>query len=202
MGRMGIANGYSAYPLRGYSRAEEKKGKREREEQPQPSEGSREARGDVIALTRKRQEIQAAQEAAAKPASEEDRQLARALVWAAKAVEEQQTEDEQPEDEIQPEEQASESEQQKGRVAFNAAKRARQLAAASSPGQVQTVLSLLNKDLADCKYGLANDMCDQAEVDKVKAMIQKAQQRMSEVSRSGKQEQAEGFDAFAIASLM
>ena len=44
------------------------------------------------------------------------------------------------------------------------------------------VLSLLKQDLADCENGLANDMCDENEVRKVRAMLQKAQERMSEVS--------------------
>lgn len=94
------------------------------------------------------------------------------------------------------------SEKVGGSVGFNAAKRARQLAAAKTPEQVQSVLSLLNQDLSDCKTGLENGMCDENEVAKVEAMLERAKQRMSEVSRADSGESEEGADAFAIASLM
>lgn len=94
------------------------------------------------------------------------------------------------------------SEKVNGSVTFNAAKRARQLAAAKSTEQVQAVLSLLNVDLSDCKSGVENGMCDENEVAKVEAMLARAKQRLSEVSRTAGKEQEEGFDAFAIASLL
>ena len=89
-----------------------------------------------------------------------------------------------------------------GSVAFNAGKRARQLAAAKTPAQVQVVLSLLSKDLTDCEAGLTKGMCDDNEVAKVKAMIQRAEQRMSEVSAAQNSEQGEGIDGFMINMLM
>lgn len=97
---------------------------------------------------------------------------------------------------------AKSSEQMRGSVTFNAAKRARQLAAARSAGQVQSVLSLLSVDLSDCKNGVKNGMCDENEVAKVEAMLAQAKQRLSEVSRTAGGEKEEGADAFAIASLM
>lgn len=99
-------------------------------------------------------------------------------------------------------EEAVDSEKRSGKVGFNAGKRARQLAAASTPEQVQMVLDLLNKDLDDCEAGLDAGMCDENEVRKVKAMIQRAHQRMSEVSGQKNEEENPGTDAFAMASLM
>lgn len=134
--------------------------------------------------------------------AEENRQLAKELIQAVQAAKTKAEENLEAAEPKKMQEEEQESERQSGAVAFNAAKRARQLAAASSRAQVQAVLSLLRQDLDDCKYGLENGMCDQAEVDKVKAMIQQAQRRMSEVSGNSEEEQEGGFDAFAIASLM
>ena len=68
-----------------------------------------------------------------------------------------------------------------GKVAFNADKRARQLAAANSKSQVRAVLNLLQIDLEQCEDGVKNQMCDESEVDKVKAMIERAEKRLAEV---------------------
>lgn len=89
-----------------------------------------------------------------------------------------------------------------GRVAFNAEKRARQLAAASSQDQVRIVMNILNKDLSDCEMGVSSGMCDENEVAKVKAMMQRAEQRMSEVSGNKESEKENGFDEFAISMLI
>ena len=64
------------------------------------------------------------------------------------------------------------------------------------------VLSLLKQDLADCENGLANDMCDENEVRKVRAMLQKAQERMSEVSGKGQEQEEESQGSFLINMLM
>ena len=45
-------------------------------------------------------------------------------------------------------------------------------------------------------------MCDEKEVQKVLAMLQQAQKRISEVSQADGEEENQGFDAFAIASLL
>ena len=68
-----------------------------------------------------------------------------------------------------------------GAVAFNAEKRARQLAAANSKSQVRAILNLLQTDLQQCEEGLKNQMCDAEEVEKVKKMIEKAEQSLDEV---------------------
>ncbi len=94
-----------------------------------------------------------------------------------------------------------ESEKKTGKVAVNEGKRARQLAAASTPEQVQMVIELLNKDLSDCEAGLDQGMCDENEIAKVKSLLQKARQRLNEVSGQ-EQEEGQGIDAFALASLM
>lgn len=95
-----------------------------------------------------------------------------------------------------------ESEKRSGRVAFNQGKRARQLASAKTAAQVQMVIGLLKKDLSDCEYGVANDMCDENEVAKVKAMLEKAMQRMGEVSNAKESEEQKGGDSFLINMLM
>lgn len=95
-----------------------------------------------------------------------------------------------------------EEEKPSGKVAFNQEKRSRQLASAKTAAQVQVVLSLLKQDLADCENGLANDMCDENEVRKVKAMLQKAQERMSEVSGKGQEQEEESQGSFLINMLM
>lgn len=94
-----------------------------------------------------------------------------------------------------------ETETSGGSVTFNAAKRARQLAAAKNPAQVRAVLAMLAKDLSDCENGLANGMCDENEVAKVKAMIQKAQQKMSEVMGNDADSKEEP-DTFSLNLLM
>lgn len=94
------------------------------------------------------------------------------------------------------------SEKRSGKVAFNQGKRARQLASAKTSAQVQMVVSLLKKDLSDCEYGVANDMCDENEVAKVRAMLLKAMQRMGEVSNVKESEAQKGGDSFLINMLM
>ena len=89
-----------------------------------------------------------------------------------------------------------------GAVAFNEGKRARQLAAAKTPENVQMVMSILQTDLADCQAGLESGMCDENEVNKVKAMIAKAQQKLGEVSASGDKENDADENAFAMSMLM
>ena len=97
--------------------------------------------------------------------------------------------------------QEEDSEKRSGRVAFNQGKRARQLASAKNASQVQMVIGLLKKDLSDCENGVANDMCDENEVAKVKAMLQKAMERLSEVANVSEEEQ-KGGDSFLINMLM
>ncbi|WP_286153180.1 DUF3879 family protein [Sporofaciens musculi] len=97
--------------------------------------------------------------------------------------------------------QEEDSEKRSGRVAFNQGKRARQLASAKNASQVQMVIGLLKKDLSDCENGVANNMCDENEVAKVKAMLQKAMERLSEVANVSEEEQ-KGGDSFLINMLM
>jgi len=75
-------------------------------------------------------------------------------------------------------------ESSKTTVTFNESKRARQLAAAQSVEDVQAVLNLLDTDLQECEEGLRNNFCDEDEVKKVKAMIERAKQRLSEVEKN------------------
>lgn len=95
------------------------------------------------------------------------------------------------------------SEKQSGKVAVNVGKRARQIAAAKSRGQIQQVLALLQKDLADCKAGLEKGWCDESEIAKVDALMNSAKARLSEVPQESDQEKGGGgLDEFAMASLM
>jgi len=93
----------------------------------------------------------------------------------------------------------TESEKYGGSVKFNAEKRARQIASAKTAAEVRMVLGLLNKDLSDCKNGVTNGMCDDAEVAKVEAMLKRAQQKMSMV-RSDSDAESDG--SFFINMLM
>lgn len=91
-----------------------------------------------------------------------------------------------------------------GWVSVNEGKRSRQIAAAKNPQQVQAVLALLNQDLIQVENGVRNGMSDENEVNKVKALIQKAMKRMGEVnaSQNNGEEDTEGFDAFSINMLI
>lgn len=89
-----------------------------------------------------------------------------------------------------------------GSVSVNEGKRLRQIAAAKTPENIRMVMGLLTKDLADCQAGLARGMCDENEVAKVKALMQKAQKKMAELTGAGKQEENNGFDSFSINLLM
>ena len=65
------------------------------------------------------------------------------------------------------------------------------------------VMTLLNKDLSDCQYGVRNGMCDENEVQKVKAMIQKSQKKMSEVNGNhSSADEKRGVDEFSINMLI
>lgn len=98
---------------------------------------------------------------------------------------------------------ADTSEKQSGKVGVNEGKRARQIAAAKNRGQVQQVLSLLQKDLADCKAGLEKGWCDESEIAKVEALINQAKARLSQVPQESSEEDGQGgLDEFAMASLM
>ncbi len=86
-------------------------------------------------------------------------------------------------------------------VTFNAEKRARQLAAAKNADEVRVVLALLDEDLSDCESGVKTGGCDEEEVAKVKRMIAKAKEKLSQVPDKPKDDD-EIFDAFDIAMLM
>ncbi len=75
-------------------------------------------------------------------------------------------------------------EKSNGKVGFNESKRARQLAAAQTKDEIRALLELLQNDLEECRDGLAKNMCDESEVKKVEAMIERARKRMNEVGES------------------
>lgn len=55
---------------------------------------------------------------------------------------------------------------------------------------------------SDCEYGVVNDMCDENEAAKVKAMLDKAMQRMGEVSNAKESEEQKGGGSSLINMLM
>lgn len=99
-------------------------------------------------------------------------------------------------------ESAETTEKRSGKVAVNEGKRARQIASAKTPAQVQIVISLLKQDVADCENGLSNGMCDENEVKKAKALLQKAMVRLSEVSGNEQEQEDESQGSFLINMLM
>ena len=116
-------------------------------------------------------------------------------------------EDEEREQQPLPADTEEESEEvsrkQGGRVAVNENKRARQIVAAATKEQVQQVLTMLQKDLSDCKAGLEQGMCDESEIAKVEALMSRAKARLSQVPKEADLENPqESLSAFLMASLM
>lgn len=90
-----------------------------------------------------------------------------------------------------------------GRVGFNGEKRARQIAAAQTQGDLETVMRLLQVDLEQIEAGLKQNMCDEAEVQKVKDMIAQAEQRKGELGdTSDKENDPAAKAAFAVNMLI
>ena len=87
-----------------------------------------------------------------------------------------------------------ETESYGGAVVFNEAKRAAQIAAAMTGTDIKMIMGILNKDLTDCESGLKNGFCDENEVKKVKAMIQKAQAKQMELAAQERSINANGKD--------
>lgn len=75
-----------------------------------------------------------------------------------------------------------------GWVGVNVGKRMRQIAAAKTPAQIQMVMSMLDTDLSQVKDGKAQGMSDDEEIAKVEALIQRAQQRASEIGAQSEEE--------------
>ncbi|MBQ7515960.1 MAG: hypothetical protein IJS96_06725 [Schwartzia sp.] len=68
------------------------------------------------------------------------------------------------------------------RVGFNGEKMARRIRAARSKNDMTAIMATLQNDLSVCQDGLRDGACDEAEVAKVKAMIQAAEKRLAELS--------------------
>ena len=91
----------------------------------------------------------------------------------------------------------------KSTVTFNGEKRARQIAAAQTQGDIETVMRLLQVDLEQCEAGCRNNACDEAEVQKVKDMIAQAEQRKGELGdTSDKENDPAAKAAFAVNMLI
>lgn len=70
------------------------------------------------------------------------------------------------------------SESVKATVAVNEGKRRRQIAAAATKNDMQAVIAILEQDLQEVEDGLKQNMCDEAEVAKVKRLIEAARERL------------------------
>lgn len=91
----------------------------------------------------------------------------------------------------------------KSTVTFNGEKRARQIAAAQTQGDLETVMRLLQVDLEQCEAGCKNNACDEAEMQKVKDMIARAEQRKGELGdTSEKENDPAAKAAFAVNMLI
>ncbi|WP_051671669.1 hypothetical protein [Oribacterium sp. P6A1] len=64
-------------------------------------------------------------------------------------------------------------------VGVNEQKRRRQIAAAATRGDMQAIIALLEQDLQEVEAGLEENACDEREVEKVKALLSEAKQKMS-----------------------
>lgn len=78
-------------------------------------------------------------------------------------------------------EKSEEGEKRSGAVVVNVGKRNRQISAAKTLSQIQMVLSLVQKDVSDCKSGKEQGMCDDDEIAKAEALLQQAQEKLSEI---------------------
>lgn len=92
---------------------------------------------------------------------------------------------------LKPKDETGNDEERKGSVAVNVGKRNRQIAAAKSLSQIQMVLSMVQKDVSDCKNGKAQGMCDDDEIAKAEALLEQAQSRLSEIRGQSAEEQEE-----------
>lgn len=82
-------------------------------------------------------------------------------------------------------------EKRSGAVAVNVGKRNRQISAAKNLSQIQMVLSLVQKDVSDCKNGKQQGMCDDDEIAKAEALLKQAQEKLSEIRGQSAEEQEE-----------
>lgn len=64
-------------------------------------------------------------------------------------------------------------------VSVNEQKRRRQIAAAATRGDMQAIIALLEQDLQEVEAGLKENACDEREVEKVKALLSEAKQKLS-----------------------
>lgn len=73
------------------------------------------------------------------------------------------------------------TESTKSTVSINEDKRRRQIAAAATKGDMQSVIALLEEDLQQVEDGLKQNMCDEAEVAKAKKLLELAKERMAKL---------------------
>lgn len=79
-----------------------------------------------------------------------------------------------------------------GSVTFPEGKRMAQISSALSKEDIQSVMGLLAKDLAECENGVKNGLCDETEVQKVKTVMQAAEEKQRQLA-GGKRTGAAGL---------
>ncbi len=70
-------------------------------------------------------------------------------------------------------------ESSKSTIGFNGEKIKRQMAAAATQSDMKAVLALLEQDIKELEDGLKNNMCDEAEVEKAKKLLEQAKEKMA-----------------------
>ena len=70
-------------------------------------------------------------------------------------------------------------ESSKSTIGFNGEKIKRQMAAAITKNDMKAVLSQLEQDIEELETGFKNNMCDAAEVEKAKKMLEEAKEKMA-----------------------
>lgn len=84
-----------------------------------------------------------------------------------------------------------------GSVAFPEGKRRAQISCAISKSDIQSVMGLLINDLAECENGVKNGLCDETEVQKVKAVIQAAEEKQRQLN-GAQADGSEGTDRISV----
>lgn len=110
---------------------------------------------------------------------------------AGEAKESQEADEDKEAETSKSKDKSEENEERKGSVAVNVGKRNRQISAAKNLAQIQMVLSLVQKDVSDCKNGKQQGMCDDDEIAKAEALMKQAQEKLSEIRGQSTEEQEE-----------
>ena len=87
-----------------------------------------------------------------------------------------------------------------GKVAVNAGKIARKIAAAKTQAQLRAVMAEIKGDMQEVKAGIEKGWCNEAEMDKLDSLMSMAQNRMGQVE--DREATPEEENEFALISLI